>query len=191
MVEARCCALTKAIDTRMAHAWSLGSDRKENSASDTNARTEFISVKRAIETREQKPLSKWTARCQDFHQVMSCLKLPGKLLRMSDLQDGGEGGIRTRQDHLDSVSYRFYNAGVAGNASDAVAPCTLLHANIFSGVSAGAPSDARTGGSTVQGRGRSVEPTSQNFPAARRQFCLRAQFDQTNPNPSMYEPGSS
>ena len=55
MVDARCCALAKAIDTRMAHAWSLGSDRKENSASGTNARTEFISVKRAIETREQNP----------------------------------------------------------------------------------------------------------------------------------------
>jgi hypothetical protein len=40
---------------------------------------------------------------------------------------GGEGGIRTRQDRLDSVSYRFYNAGIAVDASDAVAPCTRLH----------------------------------------------------------------
>jgi hypothetical protein len=42
--------------------------------------------------------------------------------------DGGEGGIRTRHDPLESVTYRFHNARVAVNASDAVAPCTLLHA---------------------------------------------------------------
>ena len=41
---------------------------------------------------------------------------------------GGKGGIRTRQDPLDSVSYRFHNATVAVNAGDAVAPCTPLHA---------------------------------------------------------------
>jgi hypothetical protein len=40
---------------------------------------------------------------------------------------GGEGGIRTQQDSLESVSYRFHNARLAVNASDAVAPCTLLH----------------------------------------------------------------
>ena len=41
--------------------------------------------------------------------------------------DGGEGGIRTPQDSLDSVSYRLYNADVAVNAEDAVVPCTRLH----------------------------------------------------------------
>jgi hypothetical protein len=41
---------------------------------------------------------------------------------------GGEGGIRTQQDLLDSLSYRFHNASVAVNARSAVAPCTLLHA---------------------------------------------------------------
>jgi hypothetical protein len=41
---------------------------------------------------------------------------------------GGEGGIRTRQDSLDSVSYRIHNARVAENASVAAAPCTPLHA---------------------------------------------------------------
>ena len=46
----------------------------------------------------------------------------------SMLYDGGEGGIRTRQDPLDSVSCRFYIAAVAVNASVAVAPCTPLHA---------------------------------------------------------------
>ena len=30
---------------------------------------------------------------------------------------------------MESVSYRFHNADVAAYASDAVAPCTLLHAN--------------------------------------------------------------
>ena len=44
-------------------------------------------------------------------------------------KDGGEGGIRTPQDPLDSVSYRFHNAGIAMNATVAVAPCTLLHAS--------------------------------------------------------------
>ena len=41
---------------------------------------------------------------------------------------GGERGIRTHPDPLNSVSYRFYNATLAVNASLAVAPCTLLHA---------------------------------------------------------------
>jgi hypothetical protein len=40
---------------------------------------------------------------------------------------GGEGGIRTRHDSLDSVSCRFYIAAVAVNANNAVAPCTRLH----------------------------------------------------------------
>jgi hypothetical protein len=43
-------------------------------------------------------------------------------------KDGGEGGIRTRQDPLDSVSYRFHNARAAVDASNAVAPCPLLPA---------------------------------------------------------------
>ena len=42
--------------------------------------------------------------------------------------DGGEGGIRTRQDLVDSARYRFNAATVAVNASVAVAPCTRLHA---------------------------------------------------------------
>jgi hypothetical protein len=41
---------------------------------------------------------------------------------------GGEGGIRTRQDLVDSVSCRFHIASVAVNAGGAVAPCTPLHA---------------------------------------------------------------
>jgi hypothetical protein len=40
---------------------------------------------------------------------------------------GGEGGIRTRRDSLDSVSSRFHVATIAVDASIAVAPCTLLH----------------------------------------------------------------
>ena len=39
-----------------------------------------------------------------------------------------EGRVRTRQDALHSVSYRFCNAVIAVNASVAVTPCTLLHA---------------------------------------------------------------
>ena len=42
--------------------------------------------------------------------------------------DGGEGGIRTEQDPLVSVSYRFHNARVAADARGAVAPCPLLPA---------------------------------------------------------------
>ena len=48
-------------------------------------------------------------------------------LCVNGLQSGGEGGIRTQQDSLDSASYRFHNARLAVNAGDAVAPCTLLH----------------------------------------------------------------
>jgi len=47
---------------------------------------------------------------------------------MSELRVGGEGGIRTQQYLLDSVTYRVHKARVAANASVAVAPCTLLHA---------------------------------------------------------------
>ena len=43
-----------------------------------------------------------------------------------------ETRIRTRHGPLDSVSYRFHNARIAGNASDAVAPCTGLHRRTFS-----------------------------------------------------------
>lgn len=46
----------------------------------------------------------------------------------SDLS-GAPFGIRTRQHPLDSASYRFYNAAVTANASDAVAPCPLLPAS--------------------------------------------------------------
>ena len=41
---------------------------------------------------------------------------------------GGEGGIRTLSGSLESVTYRNHVAGVARNASVAVAPCALLHA---------------------------------------------------------------
>jgi hypothetical protein len=40
---------------------------------------------------------------------------------------GGEGGIRTRQDHLESVTYRSHIAVAAIYASVAVARCTPLH----------------------------------------------------------------
>ena len=41
---------------------------------------------------------------------------------------GGESGIRTFPRPLESVSYRFYDAAVAVDATGAVAPCTPLHA---------------------------------------------------------------
>jgi len=41
---------------------------------------------------------------------------------------GRAGGIRTHQEPVDSVSYRFHNAAVAANAGAAVAPCPLLPA---------------------------------------------------------------
>ena len=53
------------------------------------------------------------------YKLLICLELAG-----------GEGGIRTLSDHVDSVSYRTHNATVAVNASDAVVPCTLLHASL-------------------------------------------------------------
>ena len=56
-----------------------------------------------------------------FHRVVS------QPSRESWAKVGGEGGIRTRQDLLDSVSYRFYVARIAVDASLAVAPCTTLH----------------------------------------------------------------
>jgi hypothetical protein len=40
---------------------------------------------------------------------------------------GGEGGIRTPHDLLDSVSCRYDIAANAVNANDAVAPRTRLH----------------------------------------------------------------
>src|SRR6185503_12643589 len=49
----------------------------------------------------------------------------GFVVLMSEV--GGEGGIRTRQDSLESVSYRFYNSGLAADARLAVAPCCPLH----------------------------------------------------------------
>jgi hypothetical protein len=60
------------------------------------------------------------------------LSTAGKMARASRLflmtWNGGEGGIRTRQGSLESVSYRFYIADDAAGASDAVAPCPLLPA---------------------------------------------------------------
>ena len=66
--------------------------------------------------------------CQVFRQVVSCAQFLGNELRSNALQDGGEGGIRTPQDSLESVSYRFDNADIAMNASVGVGPCTPLHA---------------------------------------------------------------
>jgi len=42
------------------------------------------------------------------------------------VQGFGEGGIRTRQDSLDSATYGLHVAVIAVNAVDAVAACTLL-----------------------------------------------------------------
>src|SRR5580704_18644993 len=42
---------------------------------------------------------------------------------------GGEGGIRTKHDPVDSVTCRIHNADVARNAMAAVAPCMLSHAD--------------------------------------------------------------
>jgi hypothetical protein len=65
--------------------------------------------------------------CQEFRQVITYGRQRGKFQSLSNLRIGGEGGIRTRQDHLESVTYRFHNATDAVNASDAAAPCTWLH----------------------------------------------------------------
>jgi hypothetical protein len=54
---------------------------------------------------------------------------------------GGESGIRTLRGPLESVTYRFHNAGVAVDASDAVAPCPPLPA-VGTVESASASSDA-------------------------------------------------
>jgi hypothetical protein len=43
--------------------------------------------------------------------------------------DGGESGIRTFPDPMESVTYRFHEATVAVNASVAVAHCTPLPAD--------------------------------------------------------------
>ncbi|MPY87560.1 MAG: transcription elongation factor GreB [Luteitalea sp.] len=50
----------------------------------------------------------------------------------NEVRAGGEGGIRTRHDPLDSVSYRFYVTRVAVDASGAVAPCTGSHRRLSS-----------------------------------------------------------
>lgn len=52
-----------------------------------------------------------------------------ELLGKQRIQDGGESGIRTFPPPLDSVSYRFHNATVAGNAGDAGAHCPPLPAS--------------------------------------------------------------
>jgi len=52
------------------------------------------------------------------------------LVRGTKPGNGGEGGIRTQPDSLDSVSCRFHVTRIAGDASVAVAPCTLLHARL-------------------------------------------------------------
>jgi hypothetical protein len=53
---------------------------------------------------------------------------------------GGEGGIRTHHDCLQSVTSTNHSAAVAMNASDAAAPCTLSHAGrVACGPSVGPP----------------------------------------------------
>jgi hypothetical protein len=58
----------------------------------------------------------------------TCVHVGKRLSREAGGVFGGEGGSRTRHDPVDSVSRRFYNADVAVNASNAVAPCPLLPA---------------------------------------------------------------
>ena len=67
--------------------------------------------------------------CQIFRQVVSCAQFLGNELRSNALQDGGEGGIRTHQDHLESVTYRNHVAAIAMNAAAAVAHCPPLPAD--------------------------------------------------------------
>ena len=62
-----------------------------------------------------------------FSPVNNTTKVLDKALMVIDFSSGGEGGIRTQHDPLDSVSCRFYIARIAVNAGDAVAPCTGLH----------------------------------------------------------------
>ena len=53
------------------------------------------------------------------------------LVRGTKLEIGGEGGIRTRQDSLVSLSCRFHIATIPVDAMDAVASCTRLHQDFF------------------------------------------------------------
>jgi hypothetical protein len=64
--------------------------------------------------------------------------------RRSEAKCGGESGIRTFGDSLDSATYRFHNATVAENASVTVAPCTLLHASRAQRSGSPSPIRART-----------------------------------------------
>src|SRR5262245_51793698 len=70
----------------------------------------------------------WPAR-RRLAQNWNTAKTPcQQIIDSQRIDDGGEGGIRTLSGPLDSVSYRFYNADIAVNAGDAVAPCPLLPA---------------------------------------------------------------
>ena len=63
---------------------------------------------RAIESRTPTQMRSYrTLPCQVFQQVIDNETFPQNSLGIRALQDGGEGGIRTRQDPLDSVNYRF------------------------------------------------------------------------------------
>jgi len=50
------------------------------------------------------------------------------LVENTEAQVGGDDGIRTNREPVDSATYTFHNAGVVTNTSVAVAPCTLWHA---------------------------------------------------------------
>ena len=51
---------------------------------------------------------------------------PSKRLKTKKLDVGGEGGIRTLQVPMESVSYRNHIAAFARNAGDAVAPLPAI-----------------------------------------------------------------
>ena len=52
---------------------------------------------------------------RDAHLTRPAIRSRERSERLA--KDGGEGGIRTRQDPLEPVCYRFYNADVTVNAS--------------------------------------------------------------------------
>jgi hypothetical protein len=66
--------------------------------------------------------------CQVFREVSNCATFSDNTLIGKGLRVGGEGGIRTRQDALDTASCRLHNAAITTNASFAEPPCTPLHA---------------------------------------------------------------
>ena len=73
---------------------------------------------------------RWISSCQWANLRETLVTRPANRTRERSerlAKVGGEGGIRTHHDPLDSVSCRFYSAAIAVNARDAVAPCTGLH----------------------------------------------------------------